>query len=43
MIQIAKNIEILDNLPDINPDFIDALSRSNLSLASLSQFQNFFF
>lgn len=41
MIQITKNIEILDNLPDINPDFIDALSRRNLSLASLSKFQNF--
>lgn len=41
MIQIAENIEILDNLPDTNPDFIDALSRRNLSLISLSKFQNF--
>lgn len=38
MIQIAENIEILDNLPDTNPDFIDALSQRNLSLASLSKF-----
>lgn len=44
MIQIAKNTEILDNLPDINPDFDDAetfIARRNLSLASLSEFKDF--